>query len=100
MGEMKDLEEAIQTAWQAVESTPANYTSRALVLNSLGNELGRRCEQTLAFQQSHRTAAYLREFNAVLGSGVCCLVFFFLNFTFIIFPIRRHQVETLFLSPF
>ncbi|KAN0073367.1 hypothetical protein V8E54_008587, partial [Elaphomyces granulatus] len=49
-GEMKDLEEAIQTARQAVESTPANYPSRALVLNSLGNELGR-YEQTPASQQ-------------------------------------------------
>jgi len=76
---MKDLEEAIQTARQAVESTPANYPSRALVLNSLGNELGR-YEQTPASQQSHRTggqAAYLREFDAVLGSDVCFFFFFF-----------------------
>ncbi|KAN0079417.1 hypothetical protein V8E54_004631 [Elaphomyces granulatus] len=48
---MKDPGEAIQTAWRVVESTPANYPSRSLMLNSLGNELGRWYERTLASQQ-------------------------------------------------
>jgi len=93
---MKDLEEAIQTARRAVESTPANYPSRALMLNNLGNELGRRYERTQKSRRTGGQAAYLREFNAVLGSDV---YFFFFNFTFINFPARRHQVEALFLSP-
>jgi hypothetical protein len=39
MGEMKNLEEAIQTALQAVESTPADHPDRATCLNNLGNTL-------------------------------------------------------------
>ena len=37
---MKDLEEAIQTARQAVESTPADHPDQAAWLNNLGNKLG------------------------------------------------------------
>ena len=36
---MKDLEEAIQTARQAVESTPADHPDQAGRLNNLGNKL-------------------------------------------------------------
>ena len=43
---MKDLEEAIQTARQAVESTPADHPDRAAWLNNLGNKLESRYERT------------------------------------------------------
>jgi hypothetical protein len=35
-GEMKDLEEAIQTARQAVESMPADHPDLGTLLNNLG----------------------------------------------------------------
>jgi hypothetical protein len=40
MGEMSDLEEAIKTARQAVDSTPVGHPDRAACLNNLGNNLG------------------------------------------------------------
>ena len=43
---MKDLEEAIQTARQAVESTPADHPDQAGRLNNLGNKLESRYERT------------------------------------------------------
>ncbi|KAN0078521.1 CHAT domain containing protein [Elaphomyces granulatus] len=45
IGEVKD-EEAIQTARQAVESTPADHPDRAARLNNLGNMLRRQYERT------------------------------------------------------
>ncbi|KAH6883524.1 CHAT domain-containing protein [Thelonectria olida] len=43
---MKDLEDAIRTARQAVESTPANHPDQAGYLNNFGNLLGRQYERT------------------------------------------------------
>ncbi|KAH7191136.1 CHAT domain-containing protein [Fusarium oxysporum] len=45
-GEMADLEEAIRTARQAVDSAPDDYPNRAAWLNNLGNKLERRYERT------------------------------------------------------
>jgi tetratricopeptide (TPR) repeat protein len=45
-GKMADLEEAIRTARQAVNSTPPNHAGQALYLHSLGFMLLRRFERT------------------------------------------------------
>jgi tetratricopeptide (TPR) repeat protein len=45
-GEMKDLEEAIDTARQAVQSTPPDHLNLAGCLNNLGSWLGRRFERS------------------------------------------------------
>jgi hypothetical protein len=44
-GEMNDLEEAIWTAQQAVELTPADHPDRATHLNNIGVFLQRRYER-------------------------------------------------------
>jgi hypothetical protein len=45
-GEMKDLEEAIDTARRAVQSTPPDHPGLAMYSNNLGNWLGRRFERS------------------------------------------------------
>jgi CHAT domain-containing protein len=45
-GEMKDLEEAIDTARRAVQSTPPDHPGLAMYLNNLGNWLRRRFERS------------------------------------------------------
>ncbi len=45
-GEMADLEEAIETARNAVQSTPHDHPNRAACLNSLGVFLESRFERT------------------------------------------------------
>ncbi|KAI0410841.1 CHAT domain-containing protein [Xylaria grammica] len=46
IGEISDLQEAIDTARQAVDSMPANHPNQATCLNNLGIKLLRRYEQT------------------------------------------------------
>jgi hypothetical protein len=46
MGDMADLEEAIQVARRAVASTPENHSNLALFLNNFGRGLQRRYDRT------------------------------------------------------
>jgi tetratricopeptide (TPR) repeat protein len=46
VGDMADLEEAIQVARRAVALTPGDHSDLAVILNSLGNKLERRYKRT------------------------------------------------------
>ncbi|KAH7222489.1 CHAT domain-containing protein [Fusarium oxysporum] len=58
---MKDLEEAIEIARQAVKSTPDDHLDLAGRLNNLGNHLGRRYEWTGEMKHLDEASAYLLE---------------------------------------
>ncbi len=64
-GEMANLEEAIETAREAVQSTPHDHPDRAARLNNLGTKLGRRFERTGEMANLEEAIEMARERGAV-----------------------------------